>query len=195
MKILRLALIVLALMMISYPFWPEAGFWWKHNFSSSQSAGQDPFELAEKAVSGNSEEETARVEVAETKNILSIPIIDLQAEIIDSQDEYQSLERGAWLKPNSAGFGTLGNTILTAHRFHPNPKKNFFYHLNKVEVGDEVKVLWQGRIFHYQVAEKKIVDGEDLSIEKQASQETLTLYTCHPVWSTRERLVIVARAK
>jgi LPXTG-site transpeptidase (sortase) family protein len=41
--------------------------------------------------------------------------------------------------------------------------------------------------------ESKIVDPSAVEIEAPTTQKQLTLYTCTPIWTAKERLVIIAK--
>ncbi len=90
-----------------------------------------------------------------------------------------ALEKGVWRVPN---FGTPVErskpTILVAHRFgfvsweQSFREKNSFYNLPKLDVGDEVEIIWDQRKFVYEIYEKE--EAKDIS----HYSADLILYTC-----------------
>lgn len=101
------------------------------------------------------------------------------------------VNKGVWHIPRSSTPDKGSNTVLVGHRFtYKDPA--VFYHLDKVEVGDPIIAVYSGKLYNYKVSEKKIVNPTDVYVEDPTDDSRLTLYTCHPVWSTRQRLVIVA---
>ncbi|HMB65615.1 MAG TPA: class E sortase [Patescibacteria group bacterium] len=130
---------------------------------------------------------------AEHSNRIVIPRIGVDAPIIRTTNQAEGLNKGAWMLPAGSTPGEGGNTIITAHRFKYLPPNNLtFYLLDKLRPGDEVIVLWQEQGFLYRVKERKIIKKDDFSILKPSSTPILTLFTCHPLFSDQERLVILA---
>lgn len=91
----------------------------------------------------------------------------------------EALEKGVW---RVSDFGSPADrtkpTILVAHRYgylawtNIFRKKNSFYNLPKLEVGDTVEITWKQRNYVYEVyAESK---GEEIA----DYQANLILYTC-----------------
>ena len=55
----------------------------------------------------------------------------------------------------------------------------YFTHLNRIEVGDEVKLLdASGEVYQYSVADSFVVGPYDNTIKKQGKETELTLFTC-----------------
>ncbi len=67
-----------------------------------------------------------------------------------------------------------------------------FRHLNELNNGDQIIIYTSDGKFVYQVLERKIVRPTDLSVINQSRDTQLTLTTCHPIGSARQRLVVVA---
>jgi sortase A len=127
-----------------------------------------------------------------TKNELNIPVIGLKAPIVEGETE-AALNRGAWRRPETSTPEDGGNTVITGHRFQFLPPNNVtFYHLDKLRVGDEIFVYWNGMQYDYIVRETFVVKPDQTEIENQTQSSQLTLYTCTPLWTAQKRLVIVA---
>lgn len=138
----------------------------------------------------NSGEVKTPVKIA---NTLIIPKIGINIPIIESEDENYGLERGAWKLPKSSTPEEIGNMILTGHRFKYLPPSNLtFYLFHKLEAGDIVSVIWDGKPYYYKIKEIKKVSADDTSVLKQTKTSILTMYTCDPIYSTKNRLVVVA---
>lgn len=124
---------------------------------------------------------------------LLIPEIGINAPIITSDNEKYALSRGAWLVPMGSTPDKGGNTIITGHRFKYLPPNNTtFYLFDKLKVGDEFSVLWQGSGYRYRVKEIKIIDPSDPSPYNKSEAPILTMYTCTPIYSTKERLLVIS---
>lgn len=126
-------------------------------------------------------------------NTLIIPKIGVKIPIIESDNEEFGLDHGAWKIPNSSTPEEDGNMILTGHRFKYLPPSNLtFYLFHKLEAGDIASVIWNNKTYLYRIKEKKVISPDDISALKQTKTSTLTMYTCDPIYSTKNRLVITA---
>jgi sortase A len=125
-------------------------------------------------------------------NRLIITKIGVNAPIIESQNEKYGLNRGAWRLPESATPDKGGNTVITGHRFKYFPPNNLtFYLLDKLAIGDIIFVSWQERDYYYKVNEIKKVKNTDISVLNQTDKKILTLFTCDPIFSQENRLVVI----
>jgi LPXTG-site transpeptidase (sortase) family protein len=135
-------------------------------------------------------------DLAETysENRLVIPIINVNSAIVEGESE-AALSKGVWRRPVSAKpDDRAGNTVLTGHRFlYTGFAQNTFYNLDKLEVGDEIQIFWEGGQYFYKVAEISVVEPTAIEIEQDFGDTRLTLYTCHPLWTAAKRLVVVAK--
>ncbi len=128
-----------------------------------------------------------------TGNRLIIPTIGVHIPIVEGNDE-SVLNRGAWRRPNASTPDKGGNTVITGHRFHYIPPNNkTFYNLNKVGIGSKVIVFWNDEEYRYTVYERFVVQPQQTEIENPMEGNILTLYTCHPLWTADQRLVVRAR--
>lgn len=126
------------------------------------------------------------------KNMLTIGKIGVQSEILEGVDE-ATLDKGLWRRPNTSTPALGGNTVIAAHRYKYTTGPNTFYNLDKVAVGDLISLIWQGKQYVYQVYATKTVSAMETSIEGKSEQPILTLFTCTPLWSSTNRLVVQAR--
>ena len=127
-------------------------------------------------------------------NRLIISKIGVNAPIIETDNQNYGLSLGAWLMPSGSDPGEIGNTIITGHRFKYLPPNNLtFYLFHKLEIEDLVYVIWEGEEIYYEISEIKIVEDTDMSVMDQTDDETLTMFTCTPIYSTKQRLVVTAK--
>lgn len=125
-------------------------------------------------------------------NRIIIPKIGVNAPVVESQSAEYGLSRGSWRVPESSTPDKGGNTVITGHRFKYLPPNNLtFYLLDKMEKGDVFSVIWNEKDYYYRVREVKIVDRTEVSIQDQTEEPIVTLFTCHPIYSTTQRLVVV----
>lgn len=97
--------------------------------------------------------------------------------------------------PESNAIGELGNAGLAAHRM---TRGAVFQHIEDLEAGDEVIVESEKAWIVYKVTSTEVItpdQGEVLypvphQLGAEPEHSLLTLTTCHPLMSTRERYVV-----
>ena len=94
-------------------------------------------------------------------------------------------------EPGTAFIGEEGNCVIAGHRNYSFG--SFFNRLDEVTVGDEIYVDSATFSLCYTVTDIKVVEPEDLSVLEDTDEETLTLYTCTPIYLATHRLVITAK--
>lgn len=125
-------------------------------------------------------------------NMLVIPQIGVRGKIYEGSSE-KTLLKGLWHMPGTSSNPESGNMVVTAHRYlrrPPNP--NTFYLLDKLKVGDEFYMYWQGKRYNYRVREIKVVKPEEVSILYNTPNPQLTLFSCTPLFTSKNRLVVIS---
>lgn len=126
-----------------------------------------------------------------TDNRLVIPKLALDQPIHQGASP-KLLNKGVWARPNTSTPPQAGNTVLTGHRFtYDGPAT--FYSLDKLTVGDRIVIYWQGKEYAYKITETKVVPATAVEIETPTKDPRLTVYTCTPIWSAKDRLVVIAK--
>lgn len=109
----------------------------------------------------------------------------------------RDLARGVGHYPGTAMPGVIGNFAVAGHRVtHGHP----FRDLDLLRSGDPIAVQMRDVVYVYRVRGIKIVTPERtdvlLPVPRQFGADPveplLTLTTCHPKYSARERLIVVA---
>lgn len=124
-------------------------------------------------------------------NRLFIDKIGVSVKIAEGKDSGAMLY-GAWRYPVTSTPSKDSNTVLFGHRFRYIPPNNTtFYHLDKMAVGDSFKARWSGKVYTYKVTHIGTILPTDFSVVQPTKNPTMTLITCAPLFSTKERLVVV----
>ncbi len=133
---------------------------------------------------------------------LVIPKIGVNISVIprvspfDSKEYQKVLTRGVAHVKDTAFPNEQGNTVIFAHSsdnfYNANRYNAIFYLLNKMEMGDEVFLTYENRLYKMEVTEKSIVAEESISYMEGSNTSKLTLITCWPPGTTIKRLVVVA---
>ncbi len=118
------------------------------------------------------------------KNRLYVPKIGVDVEIVTGVTD-ETLEGGAWHRaPENGDPITGGNFVLAAHRFNlgltPDQSRaqSPFYHLDKMESGDQIFVDFKGVRYAYEVTKHYKVSANDVSIERTQPDARMTMYSC-----------------
>lgn len=119
----------------------------------------------------------------------TVTIGDLEVVLTEGTDDPQ-LDIGAGHYVGTAAPGDIGNAALAIHR-------GLVLDLDEMGAGDEIHVdLVDGTSLTYVWRETLVVDPEDVWVLDSTPDVTeLTITTCHPRFSTAQRLVVRADLK
>lgn len=129
-------------------------------------------------------------QLAPETNTLYVPRLDLEEEIHEGQSA-ATVNKGVWRIPGTSTPGEQNNTVLAGHRFTYRGS-SVFYHLDKLQLDDEVTVAWNGEYKNYKITEIKEVEATEVSIQDPTETERLTIFTCTPLLTAANRLVVIA---
>lgn len=115
----------------------------------------------------------------------------------------EALEKGSWHRfPERGDPDQGGNFIVSAHRFSlgatpgQTRHKSPFYHIDKLEIGDQLIVDFQGKRYGYEITEHNEVKPDQTEIESpliEGEPDKLTLYTCTLKGESDGREVYIAK--
>lgn len=137
-------------------------------------------------------------EFGEAFAFLYIPALSESWAVLEGADE-ETLRSGPGHYPSSAMPGEVGNFSVAGHRVGTGAP---FHDLDELDAGDLVVVETVDTWFSYRVtAAPEIVPPTDVSVIRPVPGEPLdevpvdaylTLTTCHPEFSAKERLIVHA---
>ena len=172
---------VFGLYIAIYPFIPELTFLVRDD--SPETVAPYTGRLAIRAGSSGSQTPQG--------NRIVIPSIGVDEPILESSTISAIDDGGTWRRPNTSVPVEGSNTVIVGHRWFGNSVSTF-YHLDKLDIGEVFAIYWEGQEILYRIASKGVVDATEVAIENPTSQPIVTIYTCDPVWSAANRLVITA---
>lgn len=127
---------------------------------------------------------------------VDVPIVEVES----GETEMQALDKGAIHRaPENGNPLDGGNYVIAAHRFtlgytpSQTRAKSPFYHINEMEVGDQIYVDYKGARYAYKIFEKKVVDATAVDIEDRTEEPRLTVYSCELSGSRDGREVLFAK--
>ncbi len=133
------------------------------------------------------------VSVEEKKTVLTINSAEIEGMVVDGEDA-NAMDRGFWYYPLSVPPGKQGNTVIIGHRFlHIPPRKDTFFNLDKVKVGDKIILEQDEDIYTYTVVRIAVTEKNNTAILENTNDYRITLITCTPLWTSDERLVITGK--
>lgn len=123
--------------------------------------------------------------------IIDIPELDVTKYVVAGVAA-SDLKKGPGHYPMSPQPGHLGNVAIAGHRTtYGEP----FRDLDRLAIGDDVVVTdVAGRTFYYRVTDTFVVEPDDAWVvaTTDPSRALLTLTTCHPEFSAKQRLIVTA---
>ena len=120
---------------------------------------------------------------------IQIPKIGVDRVVVEGVG-VDDLKKGPGHYPGTAIPGQVGNSVISGHRTTYGAP---FYRLDELVPGDVIKIIDRTRTeYRYRVSELRIVLPTDRKSTAPTSDSRLTLTTCHPRFSARQRLIVVA---
>lgn len=130
-----------------------------------------------------------RTEHGQALGRIQIPKADADFVIVKGDDP-PDLRRGPGFYDGSPLPGSAGTVAIAGHRTtYLAP----FRHLDRLEAGDEIKIDMPYARFTYRVDRRRIVSPDEVSVIRRVRYDRLVLTACHPLFSARQRIVVVAR--
>lgn len=123
--------------------------------------------------------------------VLEIPKLGLQRVIAEgiTNKTLNDPHSGVGHYPGSAMPGDWGNFSISGHR---NGNGGTFFDLDKVRKGDLLKITTADGVWNYRVTKTSVLEPDDNEVLLNIpTTRTITITTCHPKWSDKQRLVVV----
>ncbi len=127
-------------------------------------------------------------EIGEAFGFIRIGKIGVDEVIFEGVDR-QTLKKGPGHMEGTPLPGQPGNAVLSGHRTtHGRP----FFDFDLLEVGDRIVVETAIGVHAYEIREILIVEPTDVWVTDDRPGAWLTLTTCEPKFSARQRLIVFA---
>ena len=132
---------------------------------------------------------SAFLPVTDALALIEIPSINISKIIVEGITT-KDLRRGPGHFPKTPLPGELGNSAIAGHRTSYDAP---FGNLNTIALDDPIIITTPKGKFEYIVKEVSIVAPDETSVLTNTPRvATLTLVTCHPRFSTSQRLIVRA---
>jgi sortase A len=120
--------------------------------------------------------------------LMRVPKVGLEAVVFEGVDT-EALQKGPGHMPDTAFPGQPGNSVLSGHRTtYGRP----FHDFDLLVPGDLIEIETSIGTHVYEVRESFIVAPTDVWVTEPRSGAWLTMTTCNPKYSARERLIVTA---
>lgn len=120
--------------------------------------------------------------------VIQIPKVGLDVVVFEGVTP-STLKKGPGHMPGTVLPGQPGNSVISGHRTtYGRP----FFDLDQLEPGDIIEVETAIGVHTYIVRESLVVEPTDVWVTNDRGGAWLTLTTCNPKYSARERLIIFA---
>lgn len=120
--------------------------------------------------------------------MVRIPKIGVDRAVVEGVSP-ADLRKGPGHYPATPMPGERGNAAIAGHRTTYGAP---FNRLDELQNGDEIDVTTLTGNYTYRVIEQKIVRPDQVEVLDPTPDARLTLTTCHPKYSAKQRLVVVA---
>jgi sortase A len=134
-----------------------------------------------------------RVAAGKPLAVLDIPKIRLDNKVVVEGVGREELRKGPGHVPSTVLPGQDGTFGVSGHRTTYGAP---FYRLNELAKGDNITVVTREAIYTYTVTRTAIVRPTDTQVLNNVNgpdgkpKATITLTTCHPRYSARQRLIV-----
>lgn len=131
-----------------------------------------------------------RSSITDLKMAIEIPRIGVNAAVVNgTTPEY--LKEGPGLYEISPLPGDENaNVLIAAHR---TTYGAWFRKVDKLTEGDDIILKFQGKNYNYKIEKVFTIEKNDWSVTEPQGYSSLTLTSCHPLGSSRQRIVVRAK--
>jgi sortase A len=119
---------------------------------------------------------------------IRIPAIGVDKIVVEGVT-LEDLKRGPGHYPDTPLPGQPGNAAIAGHRTTYGAP---FNRIDELDPGDEILVTTVQGAFRYEVSDQLIVSPKEVAVLDDFGDNRLTLTACHPKYSARQRIVVVA---
>lgn len=127
-------------------------------------------------------------EPGEAMGRIIIPAIGLDKFVVEGVGR-SDLQKGPGHYPGTPMPGQPGNSAIAGHRTTYGAP---FNRVDELEIGDEIRVDTLQGSFLYEVSGQEIVTPDRVDVVEDQGDNRLTLTSCHPKYSARQRIIITA---
>ena len=128
-----------------------------------------------------------------------VTLSNIPIEKIKKADYDEYLYDGVVKYPYTTDPWQKGNVFIFGHTSYywwkKNPYWTVFSKIPRLRHGDIMEVTWNSKKYEYKIFKKLILNPSQVEYfyKKYKNGEFLTIMWCYPIWTDRQRMVIVAK--
>ena len=140
---------------------------------------------------GGSVFELPEVDGKQVIGVLTIPRIDLKVAIVEGAT-LADIKNAVGHLSESGKLGVVNNNfVILGHNSHTSGQ--FFDRLDELEPGDQYTIQTPSETYEYTIFKRQIISPAQLEVlEPIKDRSIVTLITCYPNYSSKQRLVLFA---
>lgn len=154
-----------------------------------------PGEAANRTSYDVEEDDIERDDIQSDKaiGVLRIDKLNLLAQVFDNTESGSLYDGVGVIESTDLPSSKPGTTCAIAgHRGGVNEELSFL-NIDKLEIGDEIKITTKDEVLVYKVTGSEIIEPDDWSkFTRDEDKSKLVLMTCHPYPTDKERLLVYA---
>lgn len=184
---IRLLAIVALILGLSFLIYAGYQLWGTDMIANSQN-DRDTTQVEQQWSEQRAEDPSTTTLTKNDKVLIKIPKFGAKYKwVVQDGVTVDDLHHGPGHYEGSGGLGELGNYAIAGHRTTYGAP---FNRIGELVKGDEVRFETWNKIYIYSVTTKSVVDPTDVFVLDETADATLTLTTCHPEFSSSERLIV-----
>ena len=183
-KGIGIAIVIVGICVAAYPMFTDWRAQQAQEALLKQLEQQNP--AMESPIKGNADV-SATVGNSIPMMVLDIPKLKVHTAVVKGTG-YGDLKNSPGWYPQTALPGA-GNTAIAGHRTMYGA---WFHDLNLLKKGDAISLDYKGTLLTYNVEKVFVVANNDWSVIDPTDKPVLTLTTCHPIGSAKQRLIVRA---
>lgn len=123
--------------------------------------------------------------------VLRIDKLNLLAQVFDNTESGSLYDGVGVIESTDFPSSKPGTTCsIAGHRGGVNEELSFL-NIDKLEIGDEIKITTKDEVLVYKVTGSEIIEPDDWSkFTREEDKSKLVLMTCHPYPTDKERLLV-----
>lgn len=131
-----------------------------------------------------------RSSITDLKMIIEIPKIKVEAAVVNGTTPKYLRQGPGLYEISPLPDGKDANVLIAAHR---TTYGAWFKKVDKLVAGDNIIVKFDNKNYRYKVEKVFVIEKTDWSVTEPQGYSSLTLTSCHPLGSSRQRIVVRAK--
>lgn len=138
----------------------------------------------------NQDNSIDRSSITDLKMVIEIPKIDIEAAVVNGTTPKYLKEGPGLYEISPLPDSRDANVLIAGHR---TTYGAWFRKVDKLVAGDDIIIKYDNKNYRYKVEKVFVIEKNDWSVTEPQGYPALTLTSCHPPGSSRQRIAVRAR--